>query len=183
MQTDPSTHLFWITSRAAGTVAIGLASVAVCCGVLRSSRRGRGDLRTLHESLSLACMLAIAVHALALLGDQYLRPALLDVLVPLHGGYKAGWTSTGIVAGWALVLLGASYYVRGRIGVRRWQKLHRLTALAWIGGLVHTLGEGTDAGQTWFLVLLAIPALPAAVLLLRRTFDRPRAQSDPARAT
>ncbi len=44
-------------------------------------------------------------------------------------------------------VLGLSYYARARIGVQRWRRLHRFAALAWLLGLVHALGEGTDAGQ------------------------------------
>ena len=61
-------------------------------------------------------MAALAVHALALLGDQYLRPSLLDVTVPFVSDYKTGWTSLGIIAGWATVLLGLSFYARRLIG-------------------------------------------------------------------
>ena len=58
----------------------------------------------------------------------------------------------GIVGGWMMIILGLSFYARGRIGQQRWRKLHRFTALAWILGLAHSLGEGTDAGKLWFLV-------------------------------
>ena len=47
----------------------------------------------------------------------------------------------------------------------RWRKLHRFTALAWLAGLVHALGEGTDAGQLWFLAMIALVAVPALALL------------------
>ena len=59
-----------------------------------------------------------------------------------------------------MLLLGLSYYARARIGVQRWRVLHRFTALAWLLGLVHALGEGTDAGQTWFLAMTAIVVAP-----------------------
>ena len=78
----------------------------------------------------------------------------------------------GIVAGWMLVLLGLSYYARARIGVKRWRALHRFTALAWVLGLAHSLGEGTDAGQTWFLACAAVVAVPALVLLAIRLTGR-----------
>jgi sulfoxide reductase heme-binding subunit YedZ len=173
MTTDPSTHLFWITSRAAGIVALVVASVSVSIGLLMSTRvagkRLRGpDLRVAHEVLSLATIVAIAVHGLSLIGDQYLRPSLLDVTVPFVSGYKTVWTSLGIVAGWGMVALGLSYYARGRIGAQRWRALHRFTAVAWLLGLVHSLGEGTDAGQGWFLAMTAIVVAPALVLLVRR---------------
>ena len=50
----------------------------------------------------------------------------------------------------------------------RWRKLHRFTALAWLAGLVHAVGMGTDAGQLWFLAMLALVAIPALALLATR---------------
>lgn len=171
MTTDPSPHLFWITSRASGVVALLLSSVAVCAGLLMSTRviKARGlDLRSTHEALSLATLVALAVHGLALLGDHYLHPSLADISVPFASSYKAWWTSLGIVAGWALAGLGLSYYLRRWIGQQRWRKLHRFTALAWLAGLAHSLGEGTDAGQMWFLVMTGLVAVPALLLLAGR---------------
>jgi sulfoxide reductase heme-binding subunit YedZ len=173
-------HAFWITSRAAGTVALLASSAAVCLGLLMGSRllRGRAtDLRVTHEALSLATLLAVVVHALALLGDMFLHPSLADVTIPLVSGYQRLWTTIGIVAGWALVLLGLSYYVRGRIGPARWRKLHRFTALAWVLAVVHSLGEGTDAGSAWFLLATTCVVVPAAALLVGRLTRAPQTQS------
>jgi sulfoxide reductase heme-binding subunit YedZ len=179
---DPGPHLFWITSRAAGTAALLLASAGVALGLIMATRmlRGRGvDLGAAHEAIALATMVAIAVHGLTLLGDRYLSPSLADISIPFASGYKTGWTTTGIVAGWATAALGLSYYARGWIGRRRWRTLHRFTVLAWVGGLAHSLGEGTDAGQLWFLALVLIAAVPPALLLLVKA-GRVRA-SAPAR--
>ncbi len=183
MTTDAGPHLFWITSRAAGTAALVLASVAVCLGLLMSTRLlkrfGGPDLRVAHEALSLATLVAIAIHGLALLGDHFLHPSLVDISVPFASGYKTWWTTLGIVSGWGLAALGLSYYARARIGQDRWRMLHRFTALAWLMGLAHTLGEGTDAGQAWFLAMIGIVAAPALLLLLWRMSGlghrRPRA--------
>jgi methionine sulfoxide reductase heme-binding subunit len=177
--TSAAPHLFWITSRAAGIVSLVVASLAVSVGLMMSLRILRGrrpELLALHEVLSLATLVALAVHGLALLGDGVLSPSLGDIAVPFAWSYKTAWTSIGIIGGWALVILGLSYYARQAIGVRRWRKLHRLTALAWIAGVVHTLGEGTDAGQVWFLAMVAIVAVPAAGLMAVRylTDDAPR---------
>jgi methionine sulfoxide reductase heme-binding subunit len=178
--TSATPHLFWITSRAAGIASLVLASLAVSMGLIMSLKfmRRRGpDLTTLHEALSLATLVALAVHGLSLLGDHFLSPSLADIALPFAWSYKTFWTSIGIIGGWALTFLGLSYYFRRRIGVQRWRKLHRLTALAWIFGIAHTLGEGTDAGQTWFLVMLGIVAVPAVALLVVRylTEEAPRA--------
>jgi sulfoxide reductase heme-binding subunit YedZ len=182
MNTDATPHLFWITSRAAGTLALLLASAAVCLGVAMGTRLlkrpAAPDLRIVHETLSLAAMVAIAVHGLSLLGDAYLHPSLLDVTVPFTSQYKTGWTSVGIISGWAVIALGLSYYARARIGQERWRRLHRFTAVAWVLGLVHSLGEGTDAGQAWFLIMNGIVVVPALLLLLWR-ITRPAQRTEP----
>jgi sulfoxide reductase heme-binding subunit YedZ len=171
LATATGPHIFWITSRAAGIAALVLASLSVCVGLLFGGRLTKGrrpELRILHEALSLATLAAIAVHGLTLLGDAYMHPGIADIAVPFLSSYKTVWTSIGIVAFWALLLLGLSYYARGRIGVQRWRKLHRFTALAWILGIAHSLGEGTDAGQTWFIAMTAIVVVPVFVLLSMR---------------
>jgi len=168
LATTVGPHLFWITSRAAGIAALILSSASVCVG-LSMGRRVKGvtgpDLRVTHEALSLATLAALAIHGLTLIGDSFLKMSLAEVAVPFLSSYKTFWTSTGIIAFWGLALLGPSYYLRRRIGIQRWKKLHRFTALAWILGVVHSLGEGTDSGQAWFLAMTAIAVLPPLILL------------------
>ena len=168
-------HTFWITSRAAGTSALLCSSAAVAVGLTMGGklfRRRPPDLRAVHEALSLATIVALVVHAVALLGDGYLQPSVADIAVPFVSAYERWWMAAGIVGGWMLILLGLSYYARARIGVQRWRRLHRLTALAWLLGLAHALGQGTDAGTAWFLVAVAIPTLPALALLVARLTAR-----------
>jgi sulfoxide reductase heme-binding subunit YedZ len=168
LATATTPHLFWITSRAAGIAALVLSSVSVCIGLLMGGRlmKGRGpDLRATHEALSLATIAALLVHGLSLIGDGYLHLSLADVALPFVSGYKTFWTTAGIVAFWAMLTLGLSYYARSKIGVQRWRRLHRFTALAWVLGVMHSLGEGTDAGQTWFLAMTAIVVVPPLCLL------------------
>ncbi len=168
MTVSAHTHLFWITSRAAGITALVLASITVGIGLTMGGRLIRGsnpDRRALHEVLSLSVMLAVALHGLSLIGDTYLHPTLADVTIPFAESYKQIWTTVGIVAGWGLIVLGLSYYVRKRIGMNRWKVIHRFTALAWIAGLIHAFTEGTDAGQTWFIALILLSAAPAAIAL------------------
>ncbi len=168
-----SHHLFWITSRAAGSAALITASVSVAVGILLGGRRNdampRSELRPVHEALSLATLALIALHGAALLGDSYLRPGIAGIAVPMAGAYRPVWTATGIVAGYGLAALGLSYYLRESIGAARWRRLHRFTALFWVLGVVHTVGSGTDARQPWFLLLTGAVVLPAAFLVAART--------------
>jgi sulfoxide reductase heme-binding subunit YedZ len=171
---DTAPHLFWITSRAAGTAALFLAGASVTLGLVMGMRLGKGrgpDLRATHEALSLATIVALVVHGVSLLGDKFLHPSLVDIAVPFATGYKTGWTSLGIVSAYALILLGPSYYARRLIGQQRWRRWHRFTAVAWIAGIVHAFGEGTDAGSAWFVAMVAVTTIPAAMLLVLRNLQ------------
>ncbi len=177
--TSVSAHLFWIISRGAGTTALVLSSVAVCVGLTMGGKLLPGnavDRRSYHEVISLSVMVAITVHGLTLLGDSFMHPSIVDVTVPFASGYQRLATTLGIVAGWALIALGLSFYARDRIGRARWKVIHRFTLLAWLGGLVHTLVEGTDAGQLWYLALVAIISAPVLVLLWLRLGGGRRSQ-------
>ncbi|HXP36531.1 MAG TPA: hypothetical protein VN817_02090 [Solirubrobacteraceae bacterium] len=169
-------HLYWIASRAAGSAALLLSSASVCVGLAMSKRFAKGrlaDLRVAHEALSLATIAALLVHVLTLLGDGFLNLGAAELTIPFVSGYETLWTTIGIVAFWAMLALGLSYYARAKIGVQRWRVLHRFTALAWLLGLAHSLGEGTDAGQAWFLAMTAIVVAPALVLLIGRWLRLP----------
>ncbi|HUB76850.1 MAG TPA: hypothetical protein VL977_07325, partial [Solirubrobacteraceae bacterium] len=117
--------------------------------------------------------------ALALLGDSYFHPTVADLLVPFHLDYKEPYMALGIISGWLMLIFGLSYYVRDAIGIARWKVLHRLTALAWVLGVIHTLGEGTDAGTSWFLILGGLTVIPVALLLLARLLTTPAPPASP----
>jgi sulfoxide reductase heme-binding subunit YedZ len=168
-------HLFWITSRAAGGAALLLASASVALGLMMSAKSpgpNKRDLRVLHEALSLTTLAMAALHGLALLGDAFLNPGLAGIAVPFASAYRPLWTGLGIIAGYGLAALGLSYYLRDRIGVARWRRLHRLTAVFWLLAVVHTIGAGSDAGQVWFLAISGALVMPAALLLLLRWLGR-----------
>jgi sulfoxide reductase heme-binding subunit YedZ len=171
--TDPGQHVFWLTSRATGIVAMVLVSLGVTLGLLLSGRILRqpgasARLKTMHEAVTLTGLGAITLHGLLLLGDGYLRPGLAGIALPFALRSQPVWTGLGIIGGWLGLALGLSYYVRRWIGVAAWRRLHRWTLLAYCLALVHTIGSGTDAGSAWFLVLLAaITIPPVAVGLVR----------------
>jgi sulfoxide reductase heme-binding subunit YedZ len=180
-------HTWWILSRGTGIAAILLAGLGVISGLLagrgRTIKLGRfGEIKPLHEALSVATIVAIIAHGLLLLGDSWLNPGLAGIAIPFQMSYRPFWTGIGIIAGYGLVLLGLSYYVRKWIGPARWRVAHRFTALFWILGLVHTFGAGSDAGELWLQIPVALVSLPALILLGMRLSRRPGG-SKPSRAT
>ena len=132
------------------------------------SRARAHDVRPMHEALALSTLAAIALHGLLLLGDTWLKPTLEQIAVPFAASFSPASTAVGILSGYALAALSLSYYARARIGVARWRARHRFTIVPWVGGLVHALGIGSDAGTTWFLALIGLTTAPTLVLLAHR---------------
>ncbi len=172
---SPATHWFWILSRGAGITALMLSTTTISYGLVMAGRMrsgGNADRREYHQVLALATMAAIAFHGLILLGDPFLHPDLADLTVPFVSSYRTAWTTLGIIAGYTTIAIGLGFYLRDRIGRRHMAVIHRLTVLAWVLGLVHAFFEGTDAGEWWFIALVAISCAPVAVLLGLRCSGR-----------
>ena len=170
---DPGPYLWWLVSRASGIVALALISCSVLLGLLMATKvlRRRGLNRTLvrlHEQLALAGLVGIAVHGASLLGDHWLKPGIKGVLVPFAIAYRPQYTSLGIIAGYLALLLGPSYYLRRRIGTRRWRNLHRATVLVWVLGAVHALGAGSDGSTVWLRALVVVTGIPIVYLFVLR---------------
>lgn len=171
------TYVWWLVSNASGIVALVLVSLSVLLGLAMASRvlRSPAWRRTaisLHEHVALAALAAIAAHGLALLGDRWLKPGWTGITIPFALAYRPVATGLGIIAGYLAVVLGPSFYLRRRLGARRWRQAHRATVLVWALGVVHALGAGTDAGRPWLRIVALFPAVPAAYLLAIRALSR-----------
>jgi sulfoxide reductase heme-binding subunit YedZ len=180
---QPLQYLWWLVSRASGIVALVLISLSVVFGLamaakaLRRPSLKRAVMR-LHEHLALTALAAIAVHGLALLGDQWLKPGWRGITIPFALSYRPGFTGAGIIAGYLTLLLGPSFYLRRRIGARRWRALHRGTVIVWVLSAVHALGAGSDSNTLWLriVVLSPIPAI-AYLVVLRLASSKPAAST------
>jgi methionine sulfoxide reductase heme-binding subunit len=169
----PIDHGWWLLSRSAGLVALLLVTLSVGVGLLMAGRLMRKPglgkvLSQLHEQLALSALVAMAVHALTLLGDPFLHPGLRGIAVPFTMSHRPAYSGLGIIALYLAALLGLSFYARRRIGPRLWRKLHRLTIAIYLLAVVHTLGAGTDASTPWLRTAMLVTGAPILFLFLAR---------------
>lgn len=167
-------YVWWLVSDASGIVGFLLISLSVVMGLAMAAKvLERPNIRRatarLHEHIALAALAAIALHGLALLGDHWLRPGWRGITIPFALTYRPGFTGVGIIAGYIAVLLGPSFYLRRRMGARRWRKLHRAIVVVWILSVIHALGAGSDASKLWLRVFVLVPVVPVVYLLVVRT--------------
>jgi methionine sulfoxide reductase heme-binding subunit len=178
---DPMEYAWWLASRASGIVALVLIALSVAIGLAMAAKAVKKPglprlLVAVHEHAALAALVAIAVHGITLLGDSWLNPGPLGIAVPFVMDHEPVYTGLGIVGGYLAAILGLTFYVRRRIGTRRWRNLHRLTPVVYVLGVIHTLGSGSDAGEPWLLALLLATGTPILYLGILRALpqERPR---------
>ena len=168
----PAEFGWWLASRASGIVALLCITISVGIGLSMAGKvaaRPLGaKLIALHQHTALAGLVAIAVHGLTLLGDAHLSPSFGDIAIPFTSDYEPLWTGLGVTGGWLAAALGLSYWVRDRIGPKRWRSLHKLTILVYVMAVAHTLGAGTDASQPWMLAMLVGTGAPVLFLFVMR---------------
>jgi methionine sulfoxide reductase heme-binding subunit len=185
---DPLEFGWWLASRASGIVALVLIALSVTLGLGMAAKAFRKPglpriVIALHEHAALAALVAIAVHGITLLGDAWLNPGPVGIAVPFAMEYEPLFTGLGIVGGYLAAILGLTFYVRRRIGTRRWRNLHRLTPLVYVLGVTHALGAGTDAGEPWMVAILLGTGTPILYLgILRALPADPLASAGGARA-
>jgi len=170
---SPQDHSWWLLSRSAGIVALVLVAASTLMGLvlangLVKAPQARKSIITFHEQTANAGLAAIGLHGVTLLGDAFLHPGPMQLLIPFTIDYRPLYVGVGILGGYAAALLGLSFYARKRIGGKRWRKIHRATPVVYAMGLIHTLGAGTDAGSSWLRAFMLATAIPAAILLGRR---------------
>jgi methionine sulfoxide reductase heme-binding subunit len=88
--------------------------------------------------------------------------------VPFAGAYRPLPTALGQIAAYGILALGATFYIRRRIGTARWRRAHRFLPAFWLLAVAHGLLVGTDTTRPWALAALAAPVAVAAALVVTR---------------
>jgi methionine sulfoxide reductase heme-binding subunit len=90
------------------------------------------------------------------------------MLVPFAAPYRPVGTALGQVAAYGMLALGATFYVRRRVGAQRWRRAHRWLPVFWLMAVAHGLLVGTDTMALWALAALAPPVAAGAALAVTR---------------
>lgn len=172
-------QLPWMLSRASGIAAFAVLSASVILGLLVSMRAGgRGIARAfnyeIHGFLSMLGLTLVGIHGGALLFDGFFHFTPLDLLVPFISPYAAFWTGLGVIAGWGVAIVTASFWMRGRIGFPTWRRLHYASFGAYFLALVHGLLAGSDTGVPVVAAIYVGSAAVVAGLILLRLDSRSR---------
>jgi methionine sulfoxide reductase heme-binding subunit len=167
------TDTLWYLGRGTGVTALILLTVSMVLGVGARSGRGvfglpRTATQVVHRDASLIAVLLTLVHMVTLLADPYALLRLVDLLVPFTSRYRPVWTGLGAVAVDLLIAVLVTSAIRRRLTVRTWQAVHLTAYLCWPVAWLHGIGDGTDRGSGWYLVVSIVCALAVAAAVAWR---------------
>lgn len=178
---DDTAHWPYWLSQAFGWSALLWAWGTVMLGLLVAGTRPRwvpGSTRTiekLHRTTSLTVIGLTLVHMLLVVQHQLAGDGVViavgGAFVPWMYSHVAGRFAIllGIIAFYAALALGLSYYFRQRLGVRLWRFAHRFTILVYVLAVWHTFIYGTNVWYTGYQrTALWVMQLPIAVMVLYR---------------
>lgn len=164
--------LTWILIRGSGIAAFVLLGASVIWGLMISSKAfGRAvkakGLQWIHESFGLAAVLAVTVHMMALVADDFVEFTWADVLVPGLSDWEPLAVAFGVVAFWSILLVAGSFYVKRWIGQSTWRSIHFLSYGAFVAALAHGVLSGTDSAHPLmiglYLTVFAVVVLLTAI--------------------
>ncbi len=157
----------WYSTRASGTVALVLLTVAIGLGVaqvgrMQTDRLPRFVLDGLHRHTSLLAAVFLTVHIVTAVLDTFAPIAITDAFLPFTGAYRPLWLGLGATALDLLIAVGITSVLRERLGYSGWRAVHWLGYAVWPIAFVHALGTGSDIRQGW---MGAIAIVCAATVL------------------
>ncbi|MBT9257892.1 ferric reductase-like transmembrane domain-containing protein [Phycicoccus sp. MAQZ13P-2] len=174
--------LLWYLNRGTGIVLVVVFTLTVVLGVLATGRSvsrwwPRFVTQGLHRGLAAVSVLLLLAHAVVAVVDEFVDIRWWQAVVPFGATYEPLWLGLGTLALDLTVVVVATSLARSRLPHRLWFVLHLTTYAAWVAGVVHGLGIGTDAALGWSVaitaacvaaVVVAVLGRVVAVLLARR---------------
>ncbi len=166
--------------RAGGIVAWALLATSVVWGLLLSTRLRPGGVRPawtldLHRFLGGLAVIFVGVHVAGIVLDSYVHFGLADVLVPFAASWHPTWVAWGIVSMYLMLAVELTSLTRRWLSPRLWRRIHVLSLPLFALATVHFVVTGTDAGNPFAIVGIAISSVAVAGLVIRRIArSRPR---------
>lgn len=145
-----STHTTWYITRAAGWVAYFLLWFSMVWGLAIPTKFFERFISPtfavdFHEYLSLLSIGFVILHVSVLMIDQYLPFTLAQILIPFVSPYRPLWVGLGVIGAYLGLLVTVTFYLRKRIGQKKFKAIHTLSMAGYLGVILHAFFSGSDS--------------------------------------
>jgi predicted ferric reductase len=169
------TPAFWYMARSGGIVAYLLLWLSTVWGLTLSTKITAGLVSApmaygLHEFFSIGAILFSVLHSMVLLGDEYIKFNIFHLLIPFSAPYEPLGTGLGILGLYLSAAMTGSFYIRKKIGQKRWRVLHYLTFVTYLLVLGHSLMAGTDSSLAIIKLMYLVTGFSVLFLAYYRLF-------------
>jgi len=117
-----------------------------------------------HEYISLLALGFMFLHVGVLLFDSFLPYSLTQILLPFFSPYRPFWVGIGTLSLYLTLLVTVTFYLRKRIGQKKFRSIHTLSLLAFFGAALHGLFSGTDSSLTAAMLVYFGTLMPVILL-------------------
>ncbi len=153
-----SIHTTWYITRAAGWIAYFLLWFSMVWGLAIPTKFFDKFLSPtfavdFHEYLSLLSIGFVILHVTVLMFDQYLPFTLAQILIPFMSTYRPLWIGLGVIGAYLAGLVTVTFYMRKRIGQKRFKAIHTLSVFGYLGVVLHAFFSGTDSSLPIAMVI------------------------------
>ena len=185
-----SEQIFWFATRSAGILAWFAATASVVVGLMLSSRTlGRRPtfpwLTDFHRYFGAMSIVFLAIHLITLWADSFVDFGLAELLVPGRAevaGLSELSLVLGVFAGWLLVIVEASSFIKSHLPRQWWHTLHLTSFGVVVMGAVHGIEAGSDTDNLYLVATATSVATAITMLTVVRLFgllsDRKRRYVD-----
>lgn len=173
-----STQTTWYITRAAGWVAYFLLWFSMIWGLAIPTKFFERYVSPtfvvdFHEYISLLSIGFVLLHSSILMADKYLPYTLVQLLVPFLSPYRPVWVGLGVIGAYLSMLVTVTFYLRKKIGQKRFKAIHTLSMFGYLGVVLHAFFAGSDSSlaavQAIYLVtFLIVVFLTSYWLILAR---------------
>ncbi|HVX19048.1 MAG TPA: ferric reductase-like transmembrane domain-containing protein [Acidimicrobiales bacterium] len=170
----------WFLVRGSGIVSLLLLTAGTALGILTSQRWSltrripRFVVGDLHRNLSMLAVAFVALHVVTTIVDGFVPIRWISAVIPFTSWYRGWWLGLGALASDLFLAAAITSAFRRRPPYRAWRTIHLAAYASWPIAVAHSLGTGTDRGEGWMLMLVALCMALIAGLAAWRAFDRLR---------
>jgi sulfoxide reductase heme-binding subunit YedZ len=167
----------WAFGRVSGGMSLLFFTASVVLGIVTRSGRPlpglpRFSISLIHRNIAILASVFLVLHVGTLILDPFAHLRVIDTVVPFIGSFKPVWQGLGTVAFDLILAIVITSLFRRWLGARLFTAVHWFTYAMWPIAVIHSIGNGTNGTNKWFLLFVVVCAVSVVSASIWRVSGR-----------